>query len=435
MKRAATVVFVVFVAFFALVFSTVFGLKSNNNTDNSTKKDTVKLTFINSWGGYDAKANCLDGLLDSFSKSNKDIEVINKSISGDDFLPTLKEKFASGDQPDVFGLWPGSDIRMLISAGKVADLTDLLDKDNKWENSFDEKNWSLVRQNGKIYGIPVEMTFEGLYINKDLFNKYKVEIPKNYDDLLDAVKIFRKNGITPIAFNCKPEGSYLYQNIAMSLGGKNIEHPFTDDKIDPCYIKAMYVMRDLFNLGAFPKNSECFTMESNARDDLFLNGKAAMIVQGSWFAGKCKDKNIVIVQFPKMSAQSQNNMVYGLGCGSFYISQKSYKDPQKREACIKLLKFLTSRNASVRLAQQTDMISNVDIRSYNIKYSDLTNNGIELKNSANILVGPPDSYINRNVWEDVIVADFPDMLSDRISPEDLWKKAIEDGAEEGQNSD
>lgn len=435
MKRAATVVFVVFVAFFALVFSTVFGLKSNNNTDSSTKKDTVQLTFINSWGGYDAKANCLDGLLDSFSKSNNGIEVINKSISGDDFLPSLKEKFASGDQPDVFGLWPGSDIRMLISAGKVADLTELLNNDPEWKNSFDESNWSLVKQNGKIYGIPVEMTFEGLYINKDLFKKYDVEIPKNYDELVDAVKIFRKNKITPIAFNCKPEGSYLYQNIAMSLGGKNIEHPFNNGNIDPCYIKAMYIMKDLFNLGAFPENSQCFTMESNARDELFLNGKAAMIVQGSWFSGKCKDKNIMLVQFPKMSAESQNSMVYGLGCGSFYISQKSYNNPQKREACIKLLKFLTSRNASVKLAMQTDMISNVDIKSYRIQNSDLTINGIELKNAAEILVGPPDSYINRNVWENVIVAGFPDMLSGKISPEDLWKKGIADGAEEGQNSD
>lgn len=434
MKRAATVVFLVFVAFFALVLSTVFGLKSNDNIDNSAKKDTVQLTFINSWGGYDAKADCLESLLDSFSKSNNGVEVVNKSISGDDFLPSLKEKFASGDPPDVFGLWPGSDIRMLISAGKVADLTELIDEDPDWKSSFDQDNWSLVEQNGKIYGIPVEMTFEGLYINKDLFKKYNVDVPNNYDELLQAVKTFRENGITPIAFNCKPEGSYLYQNIAMSLGGKNVEHPFQNGNIDPCYIKAMYIMKDLFNLGAFPENSQCFTMESTARDDLFINGEAAMIAQGSWFNGKCKDENVMLIKFPKMSAQSGDNMVYGLGCGSFYISQKAYKNPQKREACIKLLKYLTSRSASVKLATQTDMISNVDIKSYNVKYSNLTNDGIKLIEDTETLIGPPDSYIDRNVWENVIVAGFPDMLSDRISPEDLWQKAISEGAQEGKNS-
>ena len=42
--------------------------------------------------------------------------------------------FACND-PDVFGLWPCSDIRELIKQNKAADLTDCK-SDKKWEQSL-----------------------------------------------------------------------------------------------------------------------------------------------------------------------------------------------------------------------------------------------------------------------------------------------------------
>lgn len=430
MKRAAAVVALVFAVFLLLVISTFYGVKGTLDSGHNNDMQTTQLTFMNSWGGYDAKAGALEELLSEFQEKNKDIVVVNQSMWGDDFLPAIKEKFATGDPPDVFGLWPGSDIRNLIAAGQVADLTDLINSDPEWKNSFGGDMWAQVEQNGRIYGLPVEVVFEGLFVNNDLFKKYGVEIPKDYDGLVKAIKVFKANGVIPIAFNCKPEGTYLYQNIAMSLGGKNIESPFNNGKIDDCYIKAMYIMRDLYKLGAFPESNECFSMESNTRDDLFLNKKAAMIAQGSWFIEKCTSKDVKLVEFPRMSPSSQHCVVYGLGCGTFYISHKAWNDPVKREKAVKLLKFLTSKEASVKLAQQTDMVSNVDISEYNIQYSDLTETGLNLIKNAAILVGPPDSYITRSVWESIIVNNFPDMLTGKISPEKLWDIAIKAGAEE-----
>jgi raffinose/stachyose/melibiose transport system substrate-binding protein len=137
-----------------------------------------------------------------------------------------------------------------------------------------------------------------------------------------------------------------------------------------------------------------------------------------------------MIAFPKMSQKSTDSVVYGLGCGAFYISQKSYSNPAKRTACVKLLKYLSSREASVSLAQQTDMLSNVDISSHNVRYDNLTETAKEVVAAADTLVGPPDSYIKRSVWESVIVKNFPNMLKRNISPENLWKQAIDAGADE-----
>ncbi len=111
-------------------------------TDNNNKTEQVKLKFINSWGGGDSKADTLQMVFDRFMKDNPDIVVVNESMFGDDFLPKLKTDFASGNNPDVFGLWPGSDIKTLVNAGKVADLTEVLDKDKEWKSSFGDM-WEL----------------------------------------------------------------------------------------------------------------------------------------------------------------------------------------------------------------------------------------------------------------------------------------------------
>jgi raffinose/stachyose/melibiose transport system substrate-binding protein len=430
MKKAVSIALLTLIAFFIVVFSTFYGIGGTLQPGHGSIAEKTELTFMNSWGGYDAKAEVLDNILTKFQKENPNVTVINQTVSGDDFLPSIKEKFATGEPPDVFGLWPGSDIRSLIKNGKVADITDLINKDPEWKNSFGKDMWPQVEQNGRIYGLPVEMTYEGLFINSNLFEKYDVKVPENYDELVKAIKTFKKNKIIPIAYNSKPEGSYLYQNIAMSLGGKEIENPIKNGKVCDSYIQAMYIMRDLFKMGAFPPANDCFTMDSNTRDDLFLNGKAAMIVQGSWFEGKCTNKAIKLVAFPRMTKVNENRLIYGLGCGTFYISKKAWDNPAKREQAIKLLKVLTSRDSSIELAQKTDMISNVDISGYNIEYNELTQKGLDLIKNSDLLVNPPDSYISRSVWESVIVKNFPDMLNENISPEELWEEAIAAGAEE-----
>lgn len=417
--------------FFVVVFLTFYGFKNTLSSGHIETAQTTTLTFMNSWGGYDSKAAVIDDILSDFQKKNPCVSVVNQTLSGDDFLPAIKEKFSTGEQPDVFGLWPGSDIRSMIAAGKVADLTEMINSDPAWKKSFTGGMWKNVIQNGRIYGLPVEITFEGLFINKMMFEEYHVPVPKDYKGLLLAIKTFKAHNIIPIAFNCKPEGSYLYQNIAMSLGGKAVEKPFSNGKINRSYIDAMYIMRDLYAMGAFPPNDSCFTMESNERDDLFTKKKkAAMIVQGSWFIDKCTDHAFELVAFPRMSPKSQNNVIYQLGCGSFYISEKAWKDPAKRKQAIKLLKYITSKDSCAMLARKTDMVSNVSLSGEKIHYGSLTQVGLSMIKNAKNRVGAPDSYFTRSVWESVIIKNFPDMLSDHISPEKLWQEAIAAGAEE-----
>ncbi len=428
--------------FLAILLSTaiVFLTGACTQAPDKTQKPSYKtragesakttLRFISSWGGVDSKAETLKTVLNQFEKNNPDITIVNESLFGEDFLPKIKTDFASGNDPDVFGLWPGSDINMLIKAGKVYDLTSQLSKDPEWKRSFNSDMWGYTTQDGRIYGLPFEVIFECMFINRDLFTRYNVPIPENFDELKSAVQIFNNNRITPIAFNTYAEGTYLYQTLIAVVGGKDgTEKPFENGAIKSCHIAALQLIKELYDMHAFP--NDCFTMTNNQRNVLFKEKKAAMIVQGSWFIGEFdpNDTSVDIIPFPYPEGyvSRKGSMVYGLGGGTFHMSTVSGDDKTKLDASLRLLKYLTSPETAAIFASETGMISNVDIDSFNIKYRELAIKGNRMVERAPYLVGPLDHFVDRASWEEDIAKQFPYFLSGKITARDMWSNAISKG--------
>lgn len=55
---------------------------------------------------------------------------------------------------------------------------------------------------GKLVAIPQEVVAHGLFVNKDMFDKYKLELPETPEDFLQCCKVFKENGIkTPVGAN------------------------------------------------------------------------------------------------------------------------------------------------------------------------------------------------------------------------------------------
>lgn len=390
-----------------------------------------KISFISSWGAYDSKSQRLKSVLKKLYDKYPHLQIEDSSMAGKDFLFILKTDFASGNEPDLFGLWPGSDFNLLVEQNKVADLTDLIKGDEDWYKQFNEATWDYVTVNNRIYGLPIEIIYEGLFINKDLFEKYNIKIPTTFEELLEAVKAFKEVGIIPIAYSETPEGSYIYQNMVMKLGGKeDVENPFDEaGKIKPCFIEGMYYMKELYEAGAFP--DRLLYLDDKKRNELFVNKEAAMIVQGSWLIGydtlSGDDITVDIIPFPDMPNGKADTtaIIYGCGNGIFHMSQKAWEDPQLRKNCSLLLKELTSpENVSI-LADGSGFISNIDLGEYTPPSTLLSIKGERLVMNAKELIGPVDSFINRGVWENIIIKRFPNVLKGIITPEAVFDEVYE----------
>ncbi len=103
---------------------------------------------------------------------------------------------ARNNMDDIYLLNPDT-IRTLGEEGKLLDLSGLECAKNlrdvvKTANTVD----------GKLVAIPQEVVAYGLFINKDMFDQYNLELPESPEDFLECCRVFKENGIeTPVGAN------------------------------------------------------------------------------------------------------------------------------------------------------------------------------------------------------------------------------------------
>ncbi len=98
---------------------------------------------------------------------------------------------------DDFYLLNPDSIKILGEEGKLLDLSDLECAKNirdvvKAANTID----------GKLVAIPQEIVAYGLFINKDMFDRYHLSLPNTPEEFLECCRVFKENGIeTPVGAN------------------------------------------------------------------------------------------------------------------------------------------------------------------------------------------------------------------------------------------
>ena len=103
---------------------------------------------------------------------------------------------ARNNMDDWYLLNPDT-IQILGSEGKLADLSVLDSAKNLREVV---KTANVV--NGKLVAIPQEIVVHGLFVNKDMFDKYHLPLPNTPEEFLECCEVFQQNGIeTPVGAN------------------------------------------------------------------------------------------------------------------------------------------------------------------------------------------------------------------------------------------
>ena len=103
---------------------------------------------------------------------------------------------ARNDMDDLYLLNPDA-IMALGAEGKLEDLSGLDSAKNLRE---------IIRTantvNGKLVAIPQEVVAYGLFVNKDLFDRYGLDLPETPEEFLECCRVFQENGIeTPVGAN------------------------------------------------------------------------------------------------------------------------------------------------------------------------------------------------------------------------------------------
>ncbi len=103
---------------------------------------------------------------------------------------------ARSNLDDIYPLNPDT-IAILSEEGKLADLSGLECAQNLRDVV---KAANLV--DGKLVAVPQEVVAYGLFVNKDLFDRYKLKLPETPEEFLECCRVFKENGIeTPVGAN------------------------------------------------------------------------------------------------------------------------------------------------------------------------------------------------------------------------------------------
>ncbi len=191
-------------------------------------------------------------------------------------LPTILQ---SKDKPHILYSWAGGVLKAQIEAGVLEDITAPV---GAYKDKLSSGAVEAFTVDGKLYGLPHNVSQVGFMYNKDLFAKAGVEGEKvkSWDNLLDAVKKLKAAGVTPIAVGGGDKWPlhFYWTHLAVRLGGK----PAFDAALKgqnggfegETFQKAGELMKQLVDLEPFQTGFLGFKNQQAL--GFFADGKAAM---------------------------------------------------------------------------------------------------------------------------------------------------------------
>jgi len=265
-------------------------------------------------------------------------------------------KLAASDNtlPEIFWL-DASEAPEYSNAGVLLDLNDFLNENTEIKDALGGMESAFTDDNGQ-YGLPYQCNVQGIFYNKELFDKVGVAYPTDettYEDMLGMLAKFKENGITPLSIGSKNSGFAMWEfnetlarygweeNIDSILAG---DKKFNNEDLVTCFEK----LKGLAEAGAFPENMA--TIEYFDAKQLFNEGNAAMFGTGQWDCAEF-DKNIgekIGFWWGPTFTDSDYDQEVAMKVPSapIVVNAEVAEDEEVQEAVFEFLKFYYSKEAA-----------------------------------------------------------------------------------------
>jgi raffinose/stachyose/melibiose transport system substrate-binding protein len=325
---------------------------------SSSSSSTAENVTLSVWSWRPEDAAIYKQIFDKFHASHKNITVDFKPYKSTEYNTILSTGLTQAGGPDIMQLRAYGLLQPLVKAnnlvpldGKVAGLS-----------NFDKTalDGSRGKSDGKVYGVPLEMSTFQIYYNKDIFAKNNLQAPKTWDDLVNAAKTLQAAGITPFAAAGKDTWLLpLYDDLfaASRYGGTDFEKAVLSGQKkfdDPDYVAALDVLNQLKPY--FPKDQ--MGLGETDVQTLFATGKAAMIPEGSFALAPIKaiDSSLNMGVFnapPAPGAVVNKPLAVGWVDASYGLNAKS----QHQKEALELLQWMTTKEFGQMVADNLKQVS------------------------------------------------------------------------------
>ncbi len=394
---------------------------SSDNT-NSTNTD-LTLNTVSMFGGTDPTAEYYQKIISDYEgKYNVKVDDIS-STADETWKTSVVADFQVGNEPDVLFFFTGVDAEPIIETGKVVDIDTIRAEYPDYGSNLNQSAMEfMVEPDGNTYALPVRGFWEGLFINEDLFEEYNLELPTTWENFETAIKTFASNGIIPIAVSFADVPHYWIEHLILATGGIE-EHKKTlapDEAVPDSWIEGLDLLTELNNMGAF--SPDATATSNDATSQLFRDKKAAMMIDGSWFAGGVTDQeNTTVIAFPSYTTNQKDptSIIGGFSTG-FYITTSAWENPEKREAAVNFVMEMTSNYAISEFAKVGGApAADVEIPD---GLSPLQSAGVKFSGEAKAIDMPIDSRLNKQSW-DHIISNISNIVDGSTNAEEVLTQA------------
>jgi len=250
----------------------------------AAEQQVVEIEFI-SWAPY------TDEFFELFYQENPNIKVNYQQVPAGNYSQIITTRLATNDI-DVAGI-RSENYRDFVEAGYLLDLS----KYDWMDNYYDWALKDVTEADGSIYAMPMGIFAEAVWYNKTLFEKLNLQIPTTIQQWYKICDTLLNAGYIPlIAGNsAKWTNSFTALPFIQQLV---VEDPQVVSKLlqkqisftDPQFINVLKQAKAMIEKGYLGKDSLAITPPEAMQ--MMLQGKAAMLIQGTWFVNGFKGVDV-----------------------------------------------------------------------------------------------------------------------------------------------
>lgn len=187
-----------------------------NKSKVTKQKKQVEISF--SWWGNDARNKYTLEAVKKFERLHPEIKVNCSYSEWSGYETRNRVWMISDSESDIMQINYGwlstysSDGNGYYNLRELSDYLDL--------STIPEDQLRYGYSNGVLNAVPIAMNTETVYINKTIYDKYGLDVPKTWDDLFAAAAVMKNDGVYPLSASSKSMWLYLITYAEQAQGKK-----------------------------------------------------------------------------------------------------------------------------------------------------------------------------------------------------------------------
>ena len=375
-------------------------------------KKAVALNVMTTFAGEDGNAPNYQKAVKDWEASTGNTVNDSSAVSDETVKARVASDFQMGSEPDVLFWFNGADANSFIEAGKVMSIDDIRKEYPEYASNM--KDAAGVAVPGPDY---------------------------TWDQFLADCEKIKAAGYSPIAaaLGNIPHYWWEYAIFNHNTPANHCDIPETvDDAQGQSLVAGINYVKDLYEKEYFPKNTLSAT-----DDDTFLaftEDKAAFLIDGSWkvggIAGACQsdpndpatlDKEkldkFTVTYVPGQGDRKATDLIGGLSMG-YYITKKAWDDPEKRDAAVNFVEYMTSNEIVPIFAQHTASALKEAPEVDQSQFNSLQVKAMDMMSGVTSLT-PAVQDIFQGECRTSTFDGMPQIVTGKVSAEDAVKEGLE----------